>query len=267
MAMFETWLDCDLQKPVEVKALKGNVFSADAQSNKISVRILDGGQAASVSGTVSGYVIRNDGATVIVDGTLTNNIASIVLPASAYTIVGTISICIRLISSNVKTVVGACTGYVYQTSTDTIVDPGHIIPSLDELLAKIAACEAATTAANAAATNANNKAAVADTAATNANNKAAVANAAAIKIDDMTADAESVSSSSSADATISEVSGHKHIHLSIPRGQDGRDGIIAQIDMGLFTMSINNDGDLICTYSTDPPALSINSNGDLIYTV
>ena len=260
MAVFETWLDCDLQKPVEVKALKGNIFSADAQSNKISVRILDGGQAASVSGTVSGYVIRNDGATVIIDGTLTNNIASIVLPASAYTIVGTISICIRLISGNVKTVVGACTGYVYQTSTDTIVDPGHIIPSLDELLAKIAACEAATTAANAAATNANTKAGVANTAATNANTAAA-------KIDGMTVDSETGAASSSATATISEVSGHKHIHFSIPKGQDGRDGIIAQIDMGLFTMHINNDGDLICTYSTDPPALSINSDGDLIYTV
>ena len=260
MAVFETWLDCDLQKPVEVKALKGNIFSADAQSNKISVRILDGGQAASVSGTVSGFVIRNDGATVIIDGTLTNNVASIVLPASAYTIVGTISICIRLISGNVKTVVGACTGYVYQTSTDTIVDPGHIIPSLDELLAKIAACEAATTAANAAATNANTKAGVANTAATNANTAAA-------KIDGMTVDSESVPASSSSGAVISEVSGHKHIHFLLQRGQDGRDGIIAQVDMGLFSMSINNDGDLICTYSTDPPALSINSDGDLIYTV
>lgn len=260
MAVIDTWLDCDLKKPVEVKALPGNIFSADAMGNRINVRILEDGQPATVSGTVTGYIIRGDGATVVITGTLTNNVATITLTASAYVIVGPISICVRLTSGDVKTIVGACTGYVYQTTTDTIVDPGHVIPSLDELLAKIAACEAATTAANTAATNANTKAGVANTAATNANT-------AAQKIDGMTVDAESGASSSSASAVISEVSGHKHIHFAIPRGADGKDGIIAQIDMGLFSMAINSNGDLICTYSTDPPNLSIDSNGDLIYTV
>ena len=247
----------DLQQLVQVVKLTGNIFTADNQANRIGVIVTDGGESVTLTGNVSGYIIRQDDATVVVTGAITGgNKAYIDLPVSAYTVPGQISIVIKVGT----TTVGACCGQVSRSTTDTIVDPGHVIPSIAELLAKIADCEAATTAANAAAANANTKAGVADTAATNANTAAA-------KIDGMTVDSETGAASSSATATISEVSGHKHIHFSIPKGQDGRDGIIAQIDMGLFTMHINNDGDLICTYSTDPPALSINSDGDLIYTV
>ena len=358
MAVFETVIRSDLQKPLTVQKLSGYMFSADNQGNKISVDVLNGGSPATLSGNVTGYVVRADGATVVISGntytSLSGNRASIILPASAYVVVGVVSIVIKVGT----TTVGACSGYVYRTSTDEIVDPGHVIPSLEELLEKIAACEAATTAANTAATNANTKAQLADqkatlantaatnantkaeladqkatlantaatnantkaeladqkatlanTAATNANTKAELAdqkatlantaagsansaassattaagsantaataantaaqsvNAAIAKIDNMTVDSENVDPGGSASATISEVSGHKHIHFGIPRGQPGRDGVIAQIDLGLFSMQINTDGDLICTYSNTPPALSINSNGDLIYTV
>lgn len=257
MARIETWLKCDLQQLVQVEKLTGNIFTADNQANRIGVIVTDGGESVSLSESVTGYVIRQDDATVVVTGGVTGgNRAYIDLPTSAYVVPGLISIVIKVGT----TTVGACCGNVTRSTTDTIVDPGHVIPSISELLAKIAACEAATTAANTAATNANTKAGVADTAAANANT-------AAQKIDGMTADAESGASSSSASVVVSEVSGHKHIHFSIPRGQDGRDGIIAHVDMGLFSMAIDNNGDLICTYSTDPPDLSIDSNGDLIFTV
>ena len=182
MAVFETVIRSDLQKPLTVQKLSGYMFSADNQGNKISVDVYDGGSPATLSGNVMGYVIRADGATVVISGneytTLSGNRASIILPASAYVVVGVVSIVIKVGT----TTVGACSGYVYRTSTDEIVDPGHVIPSIEELLAKIADCEAATTAANTAAANANTKAALADekataanTAATNANTKAALA--------------------------------------------------------------------------------------------
>ena len=145
--IFETWLNCDLQKPVKVERLIGNLFSADIEGNKIGVIIKDGGEDATITGNVLGYVIRHDGKTVVVQGTLSGNKASIILPASCYVVVGPVSIVIKVDSATV----GACTGYVYQTTTDEIVDPGGLIPSLSELLDQIAACEAATDAANAAA--------------------------------------------------------------------------------------------------------------------
>lgn len=143
MALFETWLKSDLKKPLKVEQLKGNLFSSDNGGNQIGVEVLDNGSPATLTGGVIGYVIRADGATVAVNGSLSGNRASIVLPASAYVVTGQVSIAIKVGS----TTVGACSAYVYRTTTDSLVDPGHVIPSIEELLEKIAACEAATTAA------------------------------------------------------------------------------------------------------------------------
>lgn len=186
MAVFETLLKSDLKKPVTVQALQGVVFTADSAGNRVTVEVTDGGSPAALSGTVTGYVIRADGGTLAVTGTLSGNKASIVLPASAYAVPGPMQIAIRLTAGSVKTVLGACSGYVQRSTTDTVIDPGHVIPSLEELLAQIAVmeqatadAEAATSAANTAASNANTKATAANTAASNANTKAAAADTAA----------------------------------------------------------------------------------------
>ena len=245
MAQFETWLEADLQKPVTVKQIAGNVFSADSQSNVIRVRVTDGGATATLSGTVTGYIVRDDGATVIVTGTLSGNVVSIVLPTSAYVVVGPISIAIRLTTGEIKTVLAACTGYVYRTSTDTIVDPGHVIPSIEELLAQIDACEAATAAAtaaaasantaagtantaagtaNTAASNANTKAGLADTAAGTANTAAGRANAAAAALEGMTATATGLSAGASPTVNVETVGDHYVVHFGIPKGDKGDTG-------------------------------------------
>ena len=238
MAVFETWLKSDLKKPMRVVELSGNLFSADNGGNLIGVEVMDGGQAASLTGSVHGYVIRADGATVLVDGTLTGNRASIVLPASAYLVIGQVSIVIK-----VGTVtVGACVAQVYRTTTDTLVDPANVIPSISELLEAIDDCEQATADANSAATLANTKAGLADekatladqkatlanTAAGTANTAAAAANAAATKIDGMTVAANGLNPGSSPTAVVSEVSGHKHITFGIPKGDAGKDFHIAK---------------------------------------
>lgn len=292
MAQIETWLECDLKKPVVVRQLTGNVFLADAQGNIVGVKVTNNGEDVVLSGSVMGYIIRADGATVAVNGTVSGNRASIVLPQSAYTVVGPISIAIRLVTNGVKTVLGACTGYVYRTTTDTIVDPDHVIPSLEELLEKIDDCDRAATAAtaaansantaastantaasnadakaalantaagtaNTAAQNANTKAGQADTAAQNANTKAGLANtaaetanAAALKIDGMTAEAQTSAPGTRASASVSEVSGHKHIDFTIPRGDTGN-GIANAVLNADYTLTINwTDGS---AYTTPVP--------------
>lgn len=134
MAVIETWVRCDLKKPVQVQMLGGNLFSMDNQGNKIGVEVFDNGAAASLSGTVSGNVIRADGATVAVSGTLSGNKAYIVLPQAAYAVPGFITIVIKLTASSVITTLAAVTGIVYRSSTDTAVDPGTIIPSIQDLI-------------------------------------------------------------------------------------------------------------------------------------
>lgn len=255
MAAFETILKSDLQRPVQVTRLNGNLFSADNLGNMITVEVTDNGEPAELTGNVTGYVIRTDGETVVVNGTLDGNRASIVLPASAYVVVGAVSIVIKV----GETTVGACTANVYKSTTDKIVDPGHEIPSLAELLQQIADCRTATgsandaadlantkaglanekaeladskaTAANNAAELANEKAALAnekaelaDQKATAANNATTYANTAGSKIDNMTVDAIGLSPGANPTATITEVDGHKHIAFGLVQGSKGNRG-------------------------------------------
>jgi len=198
--MFETWLKTDLQKPIRVEQLSGNLFSGDNEGNLIGVEVLDNGSAATLSGDVNGYVIRADGATIIISGTLSGNKASIVLPTSAYAVVGQESIVIK-----VGTVtVGACVAYVYRSTTDTIVDPSQIIPSIEELLAQISACETATANAN--------------------------------KVANMTVSAEAATGSTP-DAVLSETGSpaHKHITFKLVKGDMGDTGAVPNISVGTVT--------------------------------
>ena len=138
--VFETWLESDLQKPVQVKQLLGNLFSGDNGGNLIGVRIYDNGEPATgLSGNVYGYAILSNNATVTMSGTLSGNEASIILHEDVYKVIGAVSIVIKVGA----TTVGACTGYVYRTATETPLDPTGIVPDVATLLGKIAVWEAA----------------------------------------------------------------------------------------------------------------------------
>lgn len=135
MAEVNINLKCDLQHAVKVQYLDGNLFSQDAAANTINIEVTDNGAPATIGGTVSANVIRPDGGTVAVTGgTISGNIVSITLPAACYALVGMITIVVKLTDSSVVTTLAAAVAYVYQSSTDTAVDPGTIIPSIEDLI-------------------------------------------------------------------------------------------------------------------------------------
>ena len=138
MAVIQTNLTCDLQEPVKVRYLDGNLFSQDNQSNQINVAVVDGGEPVAISGSVTANVIRADGGTVAVSGgTISENVASITMPSAAYAVPGVVSIVIKLTTSGVITTIGAVVANVYQSSTETAIDPGTIIPSVTALISAI----------------------------------------------------------------------------------------------------------------------------------
>lgn len=137
MARIETWFNQDLQKPVKVQYLDGNVFSADNSGNLIGVKVFNNGLPASLSGIVSANIIRADGVTVSTTGSLSGNKASVILPQSAYIVPGPISVIIKLTENSVVTTLCAVVSNVYMSETDSIVDPGTIIPSIEALIAAI----------------------------------------------------------------------------------------------------------------------------------
>jgi hypothetical protein len=137
MARVETWFTQDLKQAVKVRYIEGNVFSQDNNGNVVGVEVFDNGAAATLAGTVSGSVIRADGATVALTGSLTSNKCSVVLPQAAYAVPGVISIVIKLTNGSDVTTLCAVVGNVYQSATDAAVDPGTIISDIASLIASI----------------------------------------------------------------------------------------------------------------------------------
>lgn len=139
MAVIETWYNQDLSAPVQVQYIHGNVFSQDNNGNLIGVNVYQDGQPATLSGSVSASVIRADGATVAVTGALSGNRASVTLPQACYAVPGVLSVVIKLTSGTTVTTLCAVVANVYQSTTDTVVDPGTIIPDIGTLVEEIEA--------------------------------------------------------------------------------------------------------------------------------
>ena len=137
MARIETWYEQDLKKPVKVHHLDGNIFSLDNGGNLIGVKLTDNGAPATVTGSVSASVIRPDGATVAISGTLSGNSCSVILPQAAYAVAGFVTVVIKLTTGNVVTTVCAVIAENRLSATDSTVDPGTIIPSINELIEAI----------------------------------------------------------------------------------------------------------------------------------
>lgn len=140
--MIETWFRQETTQAVKVQYLDGNVFSQDNNGNKVGVSLYTNGESTSVSGSISANIIRSDGATVTVSGSSSGNRAWVILPQSAYAVPGVISIIIKATSSGNVTTLCAVVANVYQSSTDAAVDPGTIIPSVQNLIDDIAAAVA-----------------------------------------------------------------------------------------------------------------------------
>lgn len=132
--MIETWFNQDVKQPVKVRYLDGNVFSQDSKGNRVGVYLYDRETPVNVSGTVSANIIRADGATVAGTGASNANAAYIDLPASAYSVPGVISIIIKETSGSVVTTLCAVVANVYQSTTDTVIDPGTVLPSIASLI-------------------------------------------------------------------------------------------------------------------------------------
>ena len=142
MAQNETWLNHDLMQAVKVQYLDGNLFSQDNAGNLIGVNLTRDGVAYSGGGSVSANVIRADGATVAVSGALSGDKATVVLPQAAYAVPGVLSVIIKLTANSEIATIGAVVANVYRSSTDSAIDPGTIIPSIQDLIDEIDAAVA-----------------------------------------------------------------------------------------------------------------------------
>lgn len=108
-----------------------------------------------IGGNVVGYFQRKDGNTVMVNGTIEDSICKVTMAQECYAISGAMKAVMRYTEASTHTVITlAYHAFTVQGRIDDggIIDPGEVIPSIDDLLAEIEAMEEATAAAEAAAT-------------------------------------------------------------------------------------------------------------------
>lgn len=142
----------NLEEPVVKKILRDMLGSQDEQAHRFEVEVKRGSEAVDLAGaSVNGYFIRAGGETVMLTGGVEDGIAYVVLSDSCYRVPGHFSFAMKIQVGNVRHTVLWYEGTVGQTSSDSLVDPENVIPSLDDLLAQIERTEQAANTANTAA--------------------------------------------------------------------------------------------------------------------
>lgn len=150
LGVFKRRIDVDVE--TQMTPLKSLYASGDKNAHTFELSLYRGTQEMDLSGaSAQGYFIRADGYTIPITGAISGNVVTLTLSESCYYVVGNFNLIIKVSIGEIRKSVFWGNGYVVRSMTDTIVDEENVIPSLDELLAQIAAAESAAKAANQAA--------------------------------------------------------------------------------------------------------------------
>lgn len=118
--------------------LNHSIGCGDDDANRFGIRAYRNGVAETLGGTCAGYFIRADGATVVIsDGVVSGNTAYVTLPEACYAVEGNFTLAIKVSGSGVTGTMRIVDGVVSRTSTSATVDPGTIIPSVEDLIEAI----------------------------------------------------------------------------------------------------------------------------------
>lgn len=134
--------------------LAGALYMNENQAHRFAISCTKEGQSVTLTGSVTGRFIRADGQTVLLTGSVSGGVAYVTLPQACYIVPGRFIMAIFNVANGATTTIYAAAGNIARTQTGTIIDPGSVIPKIDDLLAEIEAMRQATAAANAAATKA-----------------------------------------------------------------------------------------------------------------
>lgn len=270
LGVFKRKIDVDAE--IQMTPLKSLYASGDKNAHIFELSLYRGTEEMDLSGaSAQGYFIRADGYTVPITGAISGNVVTLTLSEGCYYVVGNFNLIIKVSIGESRKSVFWGNGYVVRSMTDAIVDEENVIPSLDELLAQIAAAESAAkaanqaaSAANSAATSAAQAASAADTNASAANSAANAAKAAATtateaatKIDDMTITATGLAAGAAPTADLIEVGGHYNIVLGLPKGDKGDPGATPQITVQVKTGEPGTAASVKQTGTAEAPVIEL----------
>lgn len=127
MAKLETWYKQDLKRPLVVHK-HTDVFNQDSMGNLIGVEVYSDGEPVALSGSISGYCLLADGTTVpAVGASRSGNKASVLIPQTAYSVPGPITITIKNVDRENIATLCATVGIVRQSVSGNLVNPGSVV--------------------------------------------------------------------------------------------------------------------------------------------
>lgn len=141
----------NLDGPIMPESLGAPLYQSEIEAHQFVIAATRGGAPIALTGTVQGRMIRPDGQTLALTGTITGGKAVLVLPQAAYAYQGRFALAIINVASGVTTVLYAAMGDIRRTTTGSTIDPGSVVPDITQLLAMLDEMAAATAAAEAAA--------------------------------------------------------------------------------------------------------------------
>lgn len=149
MAVSNRVYTVDLRKQTAQLQL-GVLGMGDNDGCVLKINVLDSGSPANLSGNgVAAYMMRSDGTTVSQTGSVSGNTITISIQEAGLAVPGRVVMAVRAVNGSTKYTVAFAEFTAAQTRTDALVDPGHVVPSIDELLAQIQRMEQGTAAAEA----------------------------------------------------------------------------------------------------------------------
>ena len=120
--------------------LNYSIGAGDENANRFGIKAFRDGTPENLTGTCIGLFVRADGETVpIDDGVISGNTAYVTLKKDCYAVEGNFTLAIKTTATGNVMTLRIVDGVVSRTSTDVIVDPGTIIPSVEDLIAAIEA--------------------------------------------------------------------------------------------------------------------------------
>jgi hypothetical protein len=112
------------------------VGEGDKNGERYGVRVFRDGAPVSLNGcTVTGYFVRANGTSIILSGNKDGNLAYVTLTQGCYAVGGNFTLAIKITGGGVTGTVRIVDGTVVNTVEGTVVDPGGIVPDLEELTA------------------------------------------------------------------------------------------------------------------------------------
>lgn len=141
----------NLNGPIIPDALAGVLNGSEIDAHKFVITATRDGATVALTGTVTASFLRADGAEVVLTGEIEDGAATVTLAQSCYAVPGRFALTVFVTADGVKTGVYACMGGVRNTTSGTIIDPGQVVPSLDDIIAEYSNMQTAEAAATAAA--------------------------------------------------------------------------------------------------------------------